>query len=235
MKYLLLLSTQVAFSLAIISCSKKDNTPSQTPPPPTVPLFQVRVVEYITNIPIANATISSFSCKKHYISCSEWSLLYSNATNSDGICKVPADKLWGPSGKGLVTANNYWSYADEEWAFLDGSNFPSIIHYPQGDSILISILPVVNVKVHAKGINNHHDSSYITLSGSALFNDSTLTGRRGSVVQLKPKMDTSFYLPAFGMIKNRFLITNLYGNLETLYEHIRYIAKGDSVSLEIEY
>ncbi|MGZ8559931.1 MAG: hypothetical protein ACXWWC_16430 [Chitinophagaceae bacterium] len=235
MKYLLLLSIHFAFSLAIISCSKKDNTGPQTPPPPAVPLFQVRVAEYITNIPIANAAMSTYSCKKHYISCSEWSLLYSNATNTNGICMLPADKLWGQRGKVIVTADNYWSYTDEEWAFLYGSNLPSSIHYPRGDSILISLLPVVKVKIHAKGINDHNDSSYIKLSGHAIFNDSTLAGREGSVVLLKPKMDTSFYLPAFGMMKNQFLITKLYGNLETLYEDIRYIAKGDSVILEIEY
>ena len=232
MKYLLLLSTHLALSLFIISCTRKDNTPPQPP----VPLFQVRVAEYITNIPIANANMSTYTCKNHYISCSEWSQLYSNSTNSDGICMLPADKLWGPVGsRVIVTANNYWNYIDEEWSWLYGSNFPSSIHYPGGDSILISMLPVVNVKVHVKGINDHNDSSYIKLSGNAIFNDSTLAGREGSGVLLKPKMDTSFYLPAFGMIKNRFLITKLYGNLETLYEDIRYIAKDDSVSLEIEY
>ena len=235
MKYLLLLCTHLACSLVIISCSKKDNTPAQTPPPPLVRLFQVRVAEFITNIPIANASMSTYTCKKHFISCSEWSLLYSNTTNSDGICMLPADKLWDSRGKAIIAASNYWSFADEEWAFLYGSNLPLSIHYPHGDSILISLLPVVNVKVHVKGIHEYNDSSYIKLSTNAIFNDSTLAGREGSVVLLKPKMDTSFYLPAFGMIKNRFLITKLYGNLETLYENIRFIAKGDSLHLEIEY
>lgn len=235
MKYHLLISILLTLSLAIFSCNKKDSITPQTPSQPVVPLFQVRVAEYITNIPIANANLSTYTCKKYYISCSEWSQLYSNATNTNGICMLPADKLWGPQGKVIVTANNYWSYVDEEWAFLYGSNFPSSIHYPRGDSILISMLPVVNVKVHVKGINDHNDSSYIKLSGKAIFNDSTLAGREGSSVLLKPKMDTSFYLPAFGMMKNQFLITKLYGNLENLYEHIRYIAKGDSVTLEIEY
>ena len=235
MKYLLLLCTQLALNFVIIGCSKKDNTPPQTPPQPPVPLFQVRVAEYITNIPIADAAMSTYTCKKHYISCTEWSLRYCNATNTNGICMLPADKLWGQWGKAIVTANNYWSYIDEEWSWLYGLNYPSSIHYPRGDSILINLLPVVNVKVHVKGINDHNDSSYISLSANAILNDSASSYRKGSGVLLKPKMDTSFYLPAFGMMKNQFLITKLYGNVETLYEHIRYIAKGDSVTLEIEY
>jgi len=234
MKKNLFITIYSGLILLLCSCSKKANTSDQPILPE--PLFITgRVIEYGSGLPIANVHF-------HYSICGSASCSGDGTTNADGLITIPESSIniVPSSGSYSFTKDGYWPNAKQKF-ILRGEDLPPVSFSPptngleKYDSFQVRLFPEVKIKVHFK-------DSTITAGDTEFFfqcQANVLAGslpRFGFPVTLARGIDTTFEDTGFGNTENYLSIAKINGaSTDTVFFHTQFIAKGDSMNLEIVY
>ena len=215
--------------LFITGCYKKENKHDPNPW-----LVSVRVVEFGSGLPIAGVDFSyQFCAHVADFGCAEYRD-GSAVTNTDGLITIPPEAIGHyPFSSYTFAKNEYWVNADGDFLFLPyGSDWPPI-DYANG-RWQVKLFPKVNISIHAKNIivTPLETTFYLQCQGQCC---PGFSGRDGNPVSLGRGTDTTFDYPVFGNVENDLYVVKSNSATDTVFAHSQFIAKGDSVSIEVLY
>jgi hypothetical protein len=220
----------VASAILISSCSKKDEGMN---PPSENPTIYGRAVEAGTDQPLAGAEFITSICGRYdnVFGCVQWNES-STFTGSDGKFTVSRDSFRNHQ----LLKTGYWSYVNEpDVSALGGyiNHRPAPVtayinslsgHY---DSVVIKLFPITNITVRVRNTG--------TSTGALLQCRAHLYGTKADNISLRADIDSSFQYPVFGNTENKIFIYRGFPLSDTTGMQIRYIAKGEILSLDISY
>lgn len=225
MKKNLFITIYSGLTLLLCSCSKKG--PDHSIPPD--PLYITgRVIEYGSGLPIADVQF-------HYSVCGSASCSGIGMTNADGLITIPESSI---TGSYSFSKDGYWINAKQDFDFM-GEGLPPISFFTNGsnkyDSFQVRLFPEVKIRIHAKDSSPTPGDTGLLFQCQAKVLASALP-RSGFPILLARGIDTTFDYLGFGNTENYLSMAKINGAAtDTVFSHTQFIAKGDSLNLEIVY
>lgn len=210
----------------LFGCSKKNNDPGNQ-----IQYIPARVLEHGSNIPLQGAEAIQEECKRYdFGGCSQWviSSVFADAAGKFNFVE-------GKFRNHQVKHNNYWSFIDEPdrcnpFGLITCYQPADVTYFVSAgklDSILIKLFPITLINVHVR--NSGPATEAVLNSRASIF------GTRGTPVQLRAGLDSSFQLPVFGNTQNHLSVFRKGSFNDTVAIQSRYIAKTDVLSLDFFY
>lgn len=226
-------STCILANLLFINC-KKEKT-GNDPHMESVISKRIKILEYGSNVPIANATLTTNACISSSLleGCTKYKELKSWTSEPDGTVTIFKNQV-STNGELLIAKEeNHWTL-NGIWAV------DTLIQQSTYDSLVMRMFPHSWINFHFKSINNYLAKERVRVYMQA-WPDNKIEFEIESPFIVDPlanNLDIRLIHKTYGNVRNRLVCELLDSNfnfIKNISDQTRFFAKGDSLSWIITY
>ncbi len=232
MRRKILLIITCIFSMLLLFNCKKEKIGDDPPVQGSIGL-KIKILEYGSNIPLANVKLTVKKCKESgKYGCVTFAEIKSWTTGVDGIVTIPIYEY--PSQDVFETEDaNHWTKSEP---YI----FDTLIQKLGYDSAIIRLYPLASITFHFKNVNSYGAKEWFRTYMEAMPNNKTPFSIESPIINshIANNVDTIFTYKTYGNVRNRFVCELLDSNfvfIKKMIDETKFIPKSATQQWNVNY